>query len=831
MTQRRMKRMFLALGLVLALGLPAQAQQRTGSVSGSVTDESGATLPGANVQLTGAGVNKFQITGNDGTFKFTEVPPGTHKLTVTMSGFGSGTQDVTVGADEVKANPFSLNVAVRGEEVVVTASRVESSLVNAPATMSVVSSETIQSSPAQNYGDLLRSVPGLNVVQTSARDVNMTSRQGTSTLSNSQLALLDGRSIYLDFFGLILWDFVPSNPMDIKQIEVVRGPASAVWGANALTGVINIITKTPRESPGGSVTFTGTTFDRDAGTLAGKDSGTAYGVSGSYAGAPNDTWSYRLAAGYYNSDPLARPSGTVPVGRHPLDSNLVTGGGVYPGFDNTGTSQPKVDLRVDQDLTNGGRVTYNAGFSGTEGIVHTGIGPFDLQSGSYLGFGRVGYTQGGFKASAFVNALDGDAPNLLARDATGQRINLIFETKTFDLEGGYTHIVAGKHILSYGGNARRNQFDISIAPRSEDRTELGAYFQDEIFFDKFRFALGGRVDKFGNLEDPVFSPRLSAMFKPAPAHSFKASFNRAFRSPSTINNFLDVTIVQPVDLRPVVAAVNAGLPPQLRPIVTNALSPASVGGLFPLFVRAVGNESLKEESLTAYEVAYTGTFAGKTTVGIAYYINDTDDNINFITSPRDPAAYYSHTNPPPGFSNLGPLAPTLIPALLAPGRPLAGRLPSTFTYLNIGKIRNKGLELSLEHTFTRAVNGYANYSWQGDPEPRDPVGNPNRYPTEEIGVPPQHRVNAGVSFSNDRFLGSAGVNYASEAFWTDVLTTSLHGQTDAYTMLNASFGMKFADGKVTASVKGTNLTNDTIQQHIFGDLLKRSLTGELRFRF
>lgn len=833
MTQRRMKPMFLALGLVLALGLPAQAQQRTGSVSGSVTDESGATLPGASVQLTGAGVNKFQITGNDGTFKFTEVPPGTHKLTVTMSGFGSGTQDVTVGADEVKANPFSLNVAVRGEEVVVTASRVESSLVNAPATMSVVSSETIQTTPAQNYGDLLRSVPGLNVVQTSARDVNMTSRQGTSTLSNSQLALLDGRSIYLDFFGLILWDFVPSNPMDIKQIEVVRGPASAVWGANALTGVINIITKTPRESPGGSVTFTGTTFDRDAGTLAGGDSGTAYGVSGSYAGAPNDTWSYRLAAGYYNSDPLARPSGTVPASHHPLDASLATGGGSYPGFQNTGTSQPKVDLRVDQDLTNGGRVTYNGGYAGTEGIVHTGIGPFDLQSGSYLGFGRVGYTQGGFKAAAFMNALDGKAPNLLAVDATGRPIQLNFKTKTFDVEAGYTHIVAGKHILSYGGNARRNQFDISIAPRAEDRTELGAYFQDEIFFDKFRFALGGRVDKFGNLEDPVFSPRLSVMFKPAPAHAFRASFNRAFRSPSTINNFLDVTIVQPVDLRPLVAAVNSGLPPQLRPIVTNALAPARTGGLFPLFVRAVGNESLKEESLTAYEVGYTGTFAGKTTVGIAYYINDTDDNINFITSPRDPAAYYSAANPPPGFSALGPLAPLVIPAVFAapPPRGIARTLPSTFTYLNIGKIRNKGLELSVEHTFTRAINGFANYSWQSDPEPRDPVGNPDRYPTEEIGVPPKHRVNAGVSFSNDRFLGSAGVNYASEAFWADVLTRSLHGETPSYTMINASFGVKWADGKVTTSIKGTNLANDTIQQHIFGDLLKRSLTGEVRFKF
>src|SRR3989454_3420566 len=136
----------------------------------------------------------------------------------------------------------------REETVVVSASKTETTLINAPATMSVVSSEEILTSPAQNYGDLLRSVPGLNVIQLSARDVEMTSRQGTSTLVNSQLALLDGRSIYLDFFGLVLWDFVPTNQSDIKQIEVVRGPASAIWGANALTGVVNIITKSPREA-------------------------------------------------------------------------------------------------------------------------------------------------------------------------------------------------------------------------------------------------------------------------------------------------------------------------------------------------------------------------------------------------------------------------------------------------------------------------------------------------------------------------------------------------------------------------------------------------------
>ena len=113
----------------------------------------------------------------------------------------------------------------------------------------------------------------MNVVQLTARDINVTSRQATSTLSNSQLVLLDGRTVYLDFFGIVLWDLLPTNMNEIKQIEVIRGPASAVWGANAMTGVVNIITKSPREAPGGEASFTGGFMNRDAGSGVGKGAG------------------------------------------------------------------------------------------------------------------------------------------------------------------------------------------------------------------------------------------------------------------------------------------------------------------------------------------------------------------------------------------------------------------------------------------------------------------------------------------------------------------------------------------------------------------------------
>ena len=337
-----------------------------------------------------------------------------------------------------------------------SASKVPETLISAPVTMAVVTADDIAASSAQSMGDLLRSVTGENVIQTSARDFNLTSRQATGVLTNSQLALVDGRSIYLDFFGLILWDFVPTNMSDIKQIEVVRGPASAVWGANALTGVVNIITKTPREtahkdgSPSGSLTLTGGTFDRNAGTLAGQGTGTTYGASASIGHAPNERWSYRLSGGYFNSDPLPRPSGTVPLVKNPLDPTITDGGATYLAFPNQGTSQPRFDARVDQELSEHEHLTYAGGVAGTQGIIHTGLGPFDIQSGSVLGYGKVEYTRGRLKLKGFANIVDAKAPALLVVDPTGTPIQLDFKTQTYDLEIGHSQVVGANASATRG---------------------------------------------------------------------------------------------------------------------------------------------------------------------------------------------------------------------------------------------------------------------------------------------------------------------------------------------------------------------------------------------
>ena len=269
---------------------------------------------------------------------------------------------------------------------------------------------------------------------------------------------------------------------------------------------------------------------------------------------------------------------------------------------------------------NGGVLTFNGGLSGTEGIIHTGIGPFDIQNGSRLGYFSAKWQQGGRRVAFFTNLLDADAVNLVSRGATGQFLPLGFETETFDFEAGEARAIGTRHALSYGGNFRRNTFDVTLAPNGENRNEGGAYIQDEIFFsNNVRWVVGGRLDKFSSIEDAVFSPRTTLLLKPAGAHTVRLSFNRAFRAPSFINNHLSTVVLNEVNL--------------------SAISPALARFILP--VGAIGNPDLTQETMTAYEVGYVGQVRNRTTVSASVYWNTTDDGIYFTQ-----VASYSPANPP-----------------------------------------------------------------------------------------------------------------------------------------------------------------------------------------
>jgi outer membrane receptor protein involved in Fe transport len=668
------------------------------------------------------------------------------------------------------------------EQLVVTASRTDQQLVNAPASISLITTETIQNSPGTNIGDLLRAVPGINVAQLSARDVNLTARGATSTLATSQLALVDGRSVYLDFFGMVMWDLVPANANEIKQIEVIRGPASAVWGANAMSGVVNVITLSPRAlaaGGGSSLTIGAGFFDRDA---TGQDNGTGglFYVNGTHAQAVNEKWSYKLSAGYFSQDPLPRPTGTIP-------NSFNT---PYPPYTNSGTSQPKFDARVDYELADSAKLIFSGGVAGTEGIIHSGIGPFDIDSGSRLTYLSGRYQKGGRHIGFFTNILNGDAVNFLSRDITGALLPLSFDTTTFDIEASDLHTFGTRHIVTYGGNFRHNSFDISIAPNGDDRNEGGAYVQDEIFLaDRFRWVVGARVDKFSSIDNAVFSPRTTLMYKPSLNQTVRLSFNRAFRAPSFINNNLDVTLLNQVNL--------------------SAINPALAAFVFPF--RAVGNPDLEQETMTAYEIGYTGVLSRRATVTAAVYWNTTDDAIFFTQTAR-----YTATNPPLTWP---PQIPTFVLNLIPPPG-----LPSLFSYQNLGTVHDKGIELGVDGVVNRYLNVNVNYSYQADPDVEG-------FDPSETNFPANNRFNVGFNFNYGRYLGNFMVSYTGDAYWQDVLDQRFAGSTDAFTLVNLGVGVKWMQDSLVTSLKINNLANSEVQQHIFGDIIKRQVVGEVRYGF
>ena len=662
-------------------------------------------------------------------------------------------QPVTVVSDGVPATPDLIQVSAL--------KRLEK-LINSPATMTVLTEEAIGAAPSPTFVELMRVVPGVNVTQLSARDVNITLRAPTGSLENSTLVLLDGRSIYQDFFGFVMWDFMPIDAVQMKQIEVIRGPASAVWGSNALTGVVNVITKTPREMAGkasaaNTVSIQFGQIDRSRRDDS-FDGGGLFTINATHAQAPTERFAFKISGGLLAQEAFIRPIGPVP-------NDL---GATYPAFPNQGTRQPKLDARADYDFPDcrgagsecPRKLILAGGIAGTDGIIYTGLGPLDVQSGSTFKYGRVAYQYDQFRIQGFVNSLNGEGPLMLQLDAQGNTTNQTFENQAYDVEASNAHVIGTKQVLSYGGNFRDNRFDLSLAPAGHHRAEGGVYVQHEMFFSEWiRWVVGTRVDWFGLLDKSVFSPRTTLLVTPRPKHALRFSVNRAFRAPSFLNSYIDFKFFVPSE---------SGLPVQAI---------------------AEGNQDLKEEALMAYETGYTGAF-GPITVGAAVFLHDDRDQILF-------------TNESSADSVTSPVR---------------------FTYQNFDQIISKGFELSVDGRINESAAGFANYTWQGRPEEHG-------FGEEQINVPPRHHFNAGVNYSRPRYFGTASVSYQSSAYWQDVLDRPYHGWTAPYTLINAGAGIHSVDRAMTVAMRVTNLLNRSVQQHVFGDIIKRAITGEVRFVF
>ncbi len=435
----------------------------------------------------------------------------------------------------------------KSDEWVETASKRLQRVEEAPAAVTLISEDEIRQSGATNLGDLLRRVPGLEVMALTTSDIEVGARGMNKPLENGILVLVDGRSVYQDFFGLVLWNFMDFPLEQIEKIEVVRGPGSVLYGANAMHAVVNIITRAPGESPGAMFSFT---------------------------------------AGPRNLIGTVMESGTEGKFSHLLSAGW-TQAASYENRNNIRMQYPRSRVSLLYDLGKQSNVRLDAGIvGGNDDTFYDAIGW--VKSSTVSQNVMVQYNRPNFYFRTFWNSIDGSrvtVPNpLFAQMSILKLLNIGLDpnwqldmgliNNVLDFESQKILELGKNNFLTLGGNYRYNTVKCNVIPKYETLNLLGVYLQDEFHFQNLISSfLGVRYDNNpisgSNFSLNNFSPRGSLLFSPWSGHSFRVSAGRSFRRPTFIETYSDIEL------------------------------PFTIGS-----AHFTGNPNLKSEELTSYEAGY-----------------------------------------------------------------------------------------------------------------------------------------------------------------------------------------------------------------------------------
>jgi iron complex outermembrane receptor protein len=351
---------------------------------------------------------------------------------------------------------------------VTSVSRKEQKLSTVAAAIYVITQEDVRRSGATAIPDLLRMVPGLDVAQIDADSWAISSRGFNEQIADKLLVLIDGRSVYDPSFSGVFWDQQNVPMEDIERIEVIRGPGATVWGANAVNGVINIITKSSKATQGGLLT-------------AGAGSSEAHGLV-QYGGRIGHKGTYRIFAGHdnYNQrvDEIDQPA---------ADGWHLTHGGFRSDWDLSGRDA----LTVEGDILTGrerqtitGFISLNPPLTGTvRDLVRPGSGDI---------LGRWSHTFWGRSDMELQVYCDGI-------NRTGRGVRQLWHT--FDLDFQHHLAVGSRQDIVWGFEYRHTADDIlpgsaiSFSPASRSGNLSSVFIQDEFkLADSLSLTLGSKLE-------------------------------------------------------------------------------------------------------------------------------------------------------------------------------------------------------------------------------------------------------------------------------------------------------------------------------------------------
>ncbi|CAN5662847.1 hypothetical protein BH23GEM3_BH23GEM3_14390 [soil metagenome] len=520
---------FIAASVLVFSGVaPLRAQ--TGTITGQArAAETGAPLVGAVVQVIGpeGGRVGSSLSNPSGRFIVVNVPSGTYAVTVTMTGFETGrAEGVTVVAGQ-SAN-ISLDLLSRAidlDPIVVSASRREERALDAPARVEVVGAQMIAERPAVQPTDHLRAVPGVDIVSQGLQSTNIVSRGFNNIFSGALLALTDHRIAAIPSLRVNALYMIPATNEDIERMEVVLGPGSALYGPNTANGVLHMFTRSPLTHQGTTATVTGgergvlQTTVRTSQLVTGN---VGVKVSGQYF--QGNEWEF-----------------IDPVEQGARERTLPGDPATRIGDRDFDISRWAVDGRADWRVSPDATAILSAGRTTTaQGIELTGLGAAQIRDWSY------DYVQGRFNrgrlfTQAYLNRSDaGDT--FLLRDGA----SIIDRSQLFVAQVQHGMQPTRWQNFTYGVDYIRTMPETggTIHGRFEDEddyTEAGVFLQSETAVSRrFDVVLAGRLDSHSIIDATVFSPRAALVFKPTENQTLRASYNRAYSNPGSVQLFLDL---------------------------------------------------------------------------------------------------------------------------------------------------------------------------------------------------------------------------------------------------------------------------------------------------
>lgn len=524
----------VALVAVLACVMcPRPAAGQAGAITGTVRD-SASRIPLSGVMLTAldgaGGVGATAVTDGRGRFRLTGLAQSGYTLLLRRIGYVPRSLD---GIRPHGSGPRLELLLIRKEVVLdplqVTASRSQELALDAPASVSVVDRGRVTEMAALTPLDRIRTVTGVDFASKGLLQHTFAARGPRGATNGAVLLLMDDRRAALPALGVNIAYFLPNTINDLERIEVVRGPGAALYGPGATRGVVQIITRSPFESPGTAFSVAAGERDLFQGTArlaAVVSPHLAFKLSGDWVQG-HDWEHYDSVEARLRRNAIARNADldTLLVGRRDFRLRRAAG-------------EARIDWRIDDATT----LTGSVGAAEAISVVdQSALGGVQVRNWRYS-HAQARLWHGRLFANVAFNLSDAGGTYLLR---TGLPLVDNSRQTTAQLQHSRE---AGPLGLLYGLDGRwtdprtggtihgRNEEDDLVA-------EQGGYVQARAAASPMLDLIGAlRVDHSNRLHDLVVSPRVAAMLKPAPGHALRLTYNRAFTAPDATNFFLDVPV-------------------------------------------------------------------------------------------------------------------------------------------------------------------------------------------------------------------------------------------------------------------------------------------------